>query len=68
MVVCNPLPLTEYPGLKSTYQFTKKLLILLAAEMSTAFLNVSFENKHFINEQTFTSSTFGITGDVSRNS
>ena len=36
--------------------------------MSTAFANISFENKRFINGWTFTSCTFGITGDVSRKS
>ena len=36
--------------------------------MFTAFVNMSFENKRFINGWTFASSTFGITGDVSRNS
>ena len=35
--------------------------------MSTAFVNISFENKRFINGWTFTSSIFRITGDVSRN-
>ena len=32
--------------------------------MSTVFVNISFENKCFINGWTFTSSVFGITGDV----
>ena len=36
--------------------------------MSTAFVNISFENKRFINGWTFSSCTFGITGDVPRNS
>ena len=36
--------------------------------MSTAFTKISFESKRFINEWTFVSSTFAITGDVLRNS
>ena len=36
--------------------------------MSTAFDNISFEKKRFINEWTFLNFAFAITGDVSRNS
>ena len=36
--------------------------------MSAAFVNISYENKRFINGWKFTSSAFEITGDVSRNS
>ena len=32
--------------------------------MSTAFVNISFENKRFMNGLTFTSSTFGITVEL----
>ena len=36
--------------------------------MSAIFVNISFENKRLINKWTFTSSAFGITGDMLRNS
>ena len=53
MVFCDPLPLTEHPGSESTFAnlLRKDLSILPAGGMFTAFVNISFENKRFINER-----------------